>query len=408
MTKANKWRIELARKIAPVYANNPKVTAVIVGGSVSCGVADRYSDVEIGVFWSEPPSDEERRAAGRRIGIHGSFPTFPENSENPDDGADEDIYVGGNRETGFQVDVKHRTVEATERLLNDLESGVSHVIQSAIPLYGHALIERWKNDIVPGSKELAKREIENCLGRLGPWWLWERFVQEDERMLICEKFTNILENIIVALRWLNDSHHINYIKWTERAIQELQIAPHNYWVRYQGIYRETPTIGIQQLRRLVEETLDLVGTHLMEVDVESFRETIFSKSPRWFIRSAVKMAELSRWQNDLLNTLTRAYASNPNVEAMMLSGLVRCISNSAHLECTVFWTDAPSLTERRRTIQAVCGTPKSIEPFDAKQALGRDNYDVFGVNLDVQHVTIGQITSVLTSVVNQFDPSMNK
>ena len=83
-------------------------------------------------------------------------------------------------------------------------------------------------------------------------------------------------------------------------------------------------------------------------------------------------------------------------------------SNYANLEFTVFWADTPSETERRQAIQAVCGTLKSIEPFDAKQEGGRDNCNVFGVNFDVQHVTIGQITNILTSVLNQFDPNMNK
>ena len=39
MTKASKWRIALARRIVPIYANHPKVKAVIVGGSVGRGIA---------------------------------------------------------------------------------------------------------------------------------------------------------------------------------------------------------------------------------------------------------------------------------------------------------------------------------------------------------------------------------
>ena len=60
--------LKLAGTIARIYADNPKVRAVIAGGSVSRGYADKYSDVEIGVFWDSQPSDKERKDAALRIG----------------------------------------------------------------------------------------------------------------------------------------------------------------------------------------------------------------------------------------------------------------------------------------------------------------------------------------------------
>src|SRR5690349_7308634 len=63
MNAASQWRLALARRVAAHYSDNPKVAAVIVGGSVSRGHADRYSDIEIGAFWHQPPIDAERLAA---------------------------------------------------------------------------------------------------------------------------------------------------------------------------------------------------------------------------------------------------------------------------------------------------------------------------------------------------------
>ena len=60
MNQASQWRLAMARKVAPVISTNPKVQAVILAGSTSRGWADSYSDIEIGVFWTTPPSDEER------------------------------------------------------------------------------------------------------------------------------------------------------------------------------------------------------------------------------------------------------------------------------------------------------------------------------------------------------------
>lgn len=185
------------------------------------------------------------------------------------------------------------------------------------------------------------------------------------------------------------------------------------------MFEQPPQVAAQQLRELIEETFYLVKMYLPDIDVESRRRKVFKGTPKWVIRSKVDLTNLESWQQKLLQNVKRAYVSNPNVKAMMLSGLAsqrrisgltsqQRASNYADLEFTVFWADAPSQTERRQAIQAVCGKLKSIEPFDAKQESGRDNYNVFGMNLDVQHVTIGQITSILTSVLNQFDPSMDK
>ena len=68
MTPASAARRAAAERIAPVYAANPKVAAVILAGSTARGHADRFSDIELGVFWHEPPTDDERLAAIEQAG----------------------------------------------------------------------------------------------------------------------------------------------------------------------------------------------------------------------------------------------------------------------------------------------------------------------------------------------------
>jgi hypothetical protein len=46
------WRLELGRRIGMGYAADPKARVVVVSGSTGRGVADRYSDLEIDVYWS--------------------------------------------------------------------------------------------------------------------------------------------------------------------------------------------------------------------------------------------------------------------------------------------------------------------------------------------------------------------
>jgi len=51
-------RLDVAGTVAPIYAADRDVAVVIVGGSVARGTADRFSDLELGIFWSTAPALE--------------------------------------------------------------------------------------------------------------------------------------------------------------------------------------------------------------------------------------------------------------------------------------------------------------------------------------------------------------
>lgn len=54
-------RRELASAVAAVYSTNPKVAAELLAGSVARNLTDEFSDIEVDVFWHEPPTDSDRR-----------------------------------------------------------------------------------------------------------------------------------------------------------------------------------------------------------------------------------------------------------------------------------------------------------------------------------------------------------
>ena len=428
MTKASKWRIALARRIAPIYANHPTVRVVLVGGSVGRGIADRYSDLEIGVFWAEPPSEAVRKTLAEQVGVvyRERMSSYKFDLRQPgEEEADEEIYIGGDKDCGFNVDIKHKTIAGVEQYLVEMfdlcrphDNRLAEVLSHSIPLYGQSLVERWRRKVATYPTELAQKFVHTQL-RFKQWWFYEQFAKEQEMILVQEQFSECLTKIISVLAALNRVYVLE-IKWTDWSMEKLQIAPSNLIYRAKQIFEQPPQVAAQQLRQLVEETFDLVKIHFPDIDVESRWWKAFNTTPRWAIRSKIDLTDLENWQHELLQNIKQAYVFNPNVEAVMLSGPVSqryvggltsqqyASGDYADLEFTVFWADVPSEIERRQAIQAVCGTLKSIEPFDAKQEGGRDNFDVSGVNLDVQHITIGRITSILTSVVDQCDSSMNK
>ena len=57
VSKVSKGGLALAEQIVLAHSDHPSIKAVMVGGSVSRGYADRYSDLEVGVFWSDAPTE---------------------------------------------------------------------------------------------------------------------------------------------------------------------------------------------------------------------------------------------------------------------------------------------------------------------------------------------------------------
>jgi len=61
MQEASRWRDALAQQIASHVHANPKVAAMLVEGSVARDCADHSSDLDLAVFWTDPPTARERR-----------------------------------------------------------------------------------------------------------------------------------------------------------------------------------------------------------------------------------------------------------------------------------------------------------------------------------------------------------
>ena len=74
------WRAQMAAQIAQAYAVDSDVAAVYLAGSVARGWADRFSDIELDVFWHRPPRDIQRQAALERAGavVHVDWSSPPD------------------------------------------------------------------------------------------------------------------------------------------------------------------------------------------------------------------------------------------------------------------------------------------------------------------------------------------
>jgi hypothetical protein len=168
MNEGNVGLLALAHQLAPYYCTNPKVAAMAVERSVACGYADRFSDLDLVVFWSQPPTEKEgreivKRAGGRHLQLVPS---------KGDDTCWSDTY----EVSGVIIDTLHTTVEATERLLADvLErhkpslTKQQHIaaLLSALPLANPAVLSHWQERHAGSArlrKSLASSSVEKDTG----------------------------------------------------------------------------------------------------------------------------------------------------------------------------------------------------------------------------------------------------
>lgn len=290
MNEASIWRRDLARRIAPVYADNPKVAAVILGGSSARGCADRFSDIEIGVFWHEPPTDEERLAAVERAGGD-LIRLYP---YDPAEEVWEDDYMMGRAapdalQSGVLLEVPHYTVEFTGRVLrevleeydtSDSKQNLIAGVHGGVALYGGDLIARWQAQTAHYPDGLALAMVR-AHAQIDHLWRVEMLLARGNNLpMLYWMYSNIAQKLLRVLIALNRVYYIGF-KWLDRQAEGMRIAPPDFAGRIKAVFSDPPAEGGRLLAELAEETYNLVEAEMPEIDVDRLRRILRYKRPPW-------------------------------------------------------------------------------------------------------------------------------
>ncbi len=196
MNEAAAWRHTLAQQLAPHYSANPNVAAIVVRGSVTLQYADRYSDLDLGVFWAAPPTEDERRDVIEQVKGK-SWRRFPS-----DNGADHSSEVY--EVDGVTVDVRHSTVEAMERILADvlehydpslLKQQHIAALLSAFPLYNPMLLQHWQRKASVYPHELGVAMVRAHL-LFCPAWGQEMLAERNDLLALYDSFCTTEKRIL--------------------------------------------------------------------------------------------------------------------------------------------------------------------------------------------------------------------
>jgi len=280
VTDAARWRRRVVRPVLDWYAATDGVDAVMLGGSAARGDADRWSDVEIGVFWKRRPTEAERLAVAgaaeiRLVNVDGPPPW------------DDHVYLGAPQPDGLMLEVTHTLSESVDDALDDLLGGqpdgaTMQLAQGIIDGYDvlgprAELVARWKERVATYPRDLAVAVVRHN-GNIEKFWRLQMLIERDNPLLIARESVRIANQFLTVLHALNGrySGHVLSFKRLDTMERDLLLAPPSLAARVRAVFTEPAPIGAQLLHDLVEETFDLVEQHLPEVDVDRLRSTFRS------------------------------------------------------------------------------------------------------------------------------------
>ena len=265
------WRIAKAQDIAGLYAQHRDVEAILVGGSVARGCADRFSDVEIGVFWRALPPPAIHEALMQQVGGQNWV-------LDPFDPESEDVQFEEYTVSGLKADMRHMTVAGMEHVLasvvdradpDERRQGIVYVARHGLPLSGQTLLDTWrqKTDLYPDALayEMARRSLD-----LPPWDYMPLTIQRGDLLLFSCALVEAAQAIFRALCGINREYYPG-LKWMNDTLRSFALQPANTAARLHRLFRVNPDEAAEAVRGLVEETFDLAERSLPGLDLSQHR-----------------------------------------------------------------------------------------------------------------------------------------
>lgn len=268
---------EIREKLRDVEFDGPELVAMAVGGSVSRGQADAFSDLELLCFWDIFPDVDTRQKLVDSIGAELIFPI--------DDDQNEDNLILKD----FQIDILHNTVDYYDNMIEDAWEfhladyqtlGFLDTITYAYPLFGDDILDAWKEKTKEYPRELAINVIFDNLVKLHNGNI-ELYIQRENPTEYYAQMVAIQRKLFNILSAINKTYAGGY-KWMYPELESMHIAPVNVALRFKEMFMTNKFEAVEDLYALVFETLILVKQQFPEVDFsveETFDKFMIKRLP---------------------------------------------------------------------------------------------------------------------------------
>ncbi|MET3729545.1 hypothetical protein ABID52_003126 [Fictibacillus halophilus] len=253
---------DMASKMAAIYKENKKVQAVLLAGSVSRGWEDEHSDIELNIFWSEPPTDEDRMIPIDRIG--GSIiELHPFEEEEWAESYLTPQNVKFEISSFLTSTAKKWIKEVVEKFEVDYgkQCMASSVFYGA-SLYGDRVINELKKEVKVYPDQLAQNMIEENLALWSRWNNRYALLDRNEWIMLYDLMVGVQKKLLGTLFGLNKLyiHHPSF-KWMHKYSEIFTIKPENLDERLSRILIQNVHETLKELELLIQEVFNLVEKH---------------------------------------------------------------------------------------------------------------------------------------------------
>lgn len=290
MNEASAWRLEIAERMATVYEKLDGVCAAMVVGSTARGHSDRYSDLDVFVFWERPPTDEQRQSPLGAFERADMVKLFDFDAEWM---CWSDMFNLGRNQTddehsGLATDVTHYLKRDAESLLNAVNTEQStqesahnlaaHVVRGKA-LCGEDLVEGWQSSLVY-SDALATTMVMRY-GQVDYFWRWKGALDRgNDKMLAYQNLLGHAQRLLRTLLAVNRTFSYGF-GWLDPLLEEIKIGPEDFTCRFRALCdRDVPDFA-SELTALFEETFDVIEKSLPDADVSRLRRLFRYERALW-------------------------------------------------------------------------------------------------------------------------------
>lgn len=267
------WRRELAQELVEPYQKRPGLEMALLGGSPARGLSDRFSDMDVVLYWKKLDAAWIRRRPLEAFGCR--FVTL---LDMPQHQAMLEIYTLD----GLIVEIGHSTVSSLKQEISEVTVDCQVVpptistiggFLDAWPILGYERYREIRGSIPPYPRHLAVRIIEQNLGFFWRGCLRNQGLERGEMMFVYDGMSATLKRLLNILAAVNGLYYwAGEPRWIGFWQGRMNCGPKNLWPRIARMYRGSPSKALEELDILINEVLSLVKKHFPEVDLSRVKQ----------------------------------------------------------------------------------------------------------------------------------------
>ncbi|WP_339181886.1 DUF4037 domain-containing protein [Oceanobacillus sp. FSL W7-1293] len=260
---------KLASKAAKIYQANPKIEAVLLGGSVSRNWHDPYSDIELFIFWKEPPTEEDRkrpitRLAGEIIDFHPY---------------EEEEWSESFITEGIKLEISNFLTQTIADIIEDVivffnpdvyKQCIASAVYDGAALSGETFIQKLKEKVNPYPDELSIAMIKEYMFLSNSWTNRAALLHRKDWLMLYKVMTDVQTHLMGILSGLNKQYvHHPAFKWQRQTLELMTIVPENIYRRLESVFLDDPAASLRELEKIVKEVYRLIQREYPQIDISS-------------------------------------------------------------------------------------------------------------------------------------------